>query len=113
MVFESSCLVVSFLHWVTCSKRRDYKLKFLNCCGKSKYHFFFVFIVVVFVVQMKLFVKYVIIVEHQIIRDHETNRFGGFGFIIFVTEEVCFLLTIQAVFFVNSCIDQEMVKAAT
>lgn len=34
------------------------------------------------------FSKYGKVVEHQIIRDHETNRSRGFGFIIFETEEI-------------------------
>lgn len=34
------------------------------------------------------FSKYGKVVEHQIIRDHETNRSRGFGFIIFDSEEV-------------------------
>lgn len=34
------------------------------------------------------FAKYGKVVEHQIIRDHETNRSRGFGFIIFDSEEV-------------------------
>ncbi|KAF8031740.1 hypothetical protein BT93_D0834 [Corymbia citriodora subsp. variegata] len=34
------------------------------------------------------FSKYGDVVEHQIIRDHETNRSRGFGFIIFDSEEV-------------------------
>lgn len=34
------------------------------------------------------FSKYGEVVEHQIIRDHETNRSRGFGFIIFDSEEV-------------------------
>ncbi|KAL5548667.1 hypothetical protein UlMin_003898 [Ulmus minor] len=34
------------------------------------------------------FSKYGQVVEHQIIRDHETNRSRGFGFIIFDSEEV-------------------------
>lgn len=32
--------------------------------------------------------KYGEVVEHQIIRDHETNRSRGFGFVIFDSEEV-------------------------
>lgn len=34
------------------------------------------------------FSKYGKVVEHQIIRDHETNRSRGFGFVIFESEEV-------------------------
>lgn len=34
------------------------------------------------------FSKYGKVVEHQIIRDHETNRSRGFGFVIFDSEEV-------------------------
>uniref|UniRef100_A0A5B7AD56 RRM domain-containing protein n=2 Tax=Davidia involucrata TaxID=16924 RepID=A0A5B7AD56_DAVIN len=34
------------------------------------------------------FSKYGRVIEHQIIRDHETNRSRGFGFIIFDSEEV-------------------------
>lgn len=34
------------------------------------------------------FSKYGKVVEHQIIRDHETNRSRGFGFIIFDSDEV-------------------------
>lgn len=34
------------------------------------------------------FSKYGEVVEHQIIRDHETNRSRGFGFVIFDSEEV-------------------------
>ncbi|KAK3021548.1 hypothetical protein RJ639_046496 [Escallonia herrerae] len=34
------------------------------------------------------FSKYGMVVEHQIIRDHETNRSRGFGFVIFDSEEV-------------------------
>ncbi|KAL1204870.1 Heterogeneous nuclear ribonucleoprotein 1 [Cardamine amara subsp. amara] len=34
------------------------------------------------------FAKYGNVVEHQIIRDHETNRSRGFGFVIFDSEEV-------------------------
>ncbi|KAK2996989.1 hypothetical protein RJ639_026504, partial [Escallonia herrerae] len=34
------------------------------------------------------FSKYGVVVEHQIIRDHETNRSRGFGFVIFDNEEV-------------------------
>ncbi|KAM7499020.1 hypothetical protein LguiA_023434 [Lonicera macranthoides] len=34
------------------------------------------------------FSKYGAVVEHQIIRDHETNRSRGFGFVIFDSEEV-------------------------
>ncbi|XP_052178022.1 heterogeneous nuclear ribonucleoprotein 1 [Diospyros lotus] len=34
------------------------------------------------------FSKYGEVVEHQIIRDHETNRSRGFGFIVFDSEEV-------------------------
>lgn len=34
------------------------------------------------------FSKYGKVVEHQIIRDHETNRSRGFGFIVFEEEEV-------------------------
>ncbi|KAJ9153970.1 hypothetical protein P3X46_027352 [Hevea brasiliensis] len=34
------------------------------------------------------FSKYGKVVEHQIIRDHETNRSRGFGFIIFDSEEI-------------------------
>lgn len=34
------------------------------------------------------FSKYGKVLEHQIIRDHETNRSRGFGFVIFDSEEV-------------------------
>lgn len=34
------------------------------------------------------FSKYGKVMEHQIIRDHETNRSRGFGFVIFDNEEV-------------------------
>ena len=34
------------------------------------------------------FSKYGKVAEHQIIRDHETNRSRGFGFIVFEEEEV-------------------------
>uniref|UniRef100_A0A1J3H7T7 Heterogeneous nuclear ribonucleoprotein 1 n=1 Tax=Noccaea caerulescens TaxID=107243 RepID=A0A1J3H7T7_NOCCA len=34
------------------------------------------------------FAKYGTVAEHQIIRDHETNRSRGFGFVIFDSEEV-------------------------
>lgn len=34
------------------------------------------------------FSKFGKVVEHQIIRDHETNRSRGFGFIVFEEEEV-------------------------
>ncbi|KAJ4830665.1 hypothetical protein Tsubulata_038776 [Turnera subulata] len=34
------------------------------------------------------FSKYGNVIEHQIIRDHETNRSRGFGFIIFDSEEI-------------------------
>ncbi|CAA7016327.1 unnamed protein product [Microthlaspi erraticum] len=34
------------------------------------------------------FAKHGTVVEHQIIRDHETNRSRGFGFVIFDSEEV-------------------------
>ncbi|KAK6947116.1 RNA recognition motif domain [Dillenia turbinata] len=37
---------------------------------------------------MSFFSKYGKVVEHQIIRDHETNRSRGFGFIIFDSEDV-------------------------
>ncbi|CAN1242561.1 Heterogeneous nuclear ribonucleoprotein 27C, partial [Linum perenne] len=36
----------------------------------------------------EFFSKYGRVVEHQIIRDHETNRSRGFGFIIFDSEEI-------------------------
>ncbi|KFK38657.1 hypothetical protein AALP_AA3G143300 [Arabis alpina] len=36
----------------------------------------------------EFFAKYGTVVEHQIIRDHETNRSRGFGFVIFDSEEV-------------------------
>lgn len=36
----------------------------------------------VFVVKIKFFVNHETIVEHHIIRDHETNWSRGFGFVI-------------------------------
>ncbi|CAH2053843.1 unnamed protein product [Thlaspi arvense] len=36
----------------------------------------------------EFFAKYGNVVEHQIIRDHETNRSRGFGFVIYDSEEV-------------------------
>lgn len=34
------------------------------------------------------FVKYGAVVDHQILRDHETKRSRGFGFIVFASEQI-------------------------